>query len=54
MLYRVYIEEVYEVAATSLEEVHEIIKNQDINDEWETKATFVGDSINIEEDKEIE
>lgn len=54
MYYRIYIEEVYELKAKSLEDVHDIITNQDHDDRWKSKAHFVGDSITINEDKEIE
>ena len=50
MYYKIYIEEVYEIEAKSLDDVHDIIMNQDLDDRWKTKAHFVGDSITIQED----
>jgi len=53
MHYRIYMEEVYELEADSLEEVHDIIMNQDLDDRWKSRSHFTGDSITINEDKEI-
>ncbi len=52
--YRIYVEEVFELEATSETEAEEIYKMRYCNEEWETKAEFVGDSVSIKEQKDNE